>query len=254
MKIIPDSLKHRARVFLHSGRNVECPICNKSFRDWYPIGLDLEVLKKYRVSGAGYRKAGCWNCDSMDRSRLLYLYFTRVAPVPEDAISVLHIAPNYHVSTLFMNRPLITYIRGDKFTKGYIYPDGVQNLDILELDFDDNSFDLVICNHVLEHIPDDTRAMRELFRVLKPGGKAILQVPFSKLLEQTLQDPSITTDEAREKAFGQFDHVRIYGMDYTDRLEGAGFRVESLNLCEHYPEFRRYGINPDEDIFVARKA
>ncbi|MEM9023365.1 MAG: methyltransferase domain-containing protein, partial [Bacteroidota bacterium] len=128
-------------------------------------------------------------------------------------------------------------------------------MDITAIPHGDNHFDLVICNHVLEHIPDDRLAMRELFRVLKPGGQAILQVPIGLTLEQTIEDPSITDPAEREVRFGQFDHLRIYGQDYSDRLAEAGFDVQV-----HYPQqflgeelIERHALIGEELVYVGTK-
>ena len=142
------------------------------------------------------------------------------------------------------------YVCGDLFTEGYSYPQHVQNLSILNIPYDDNSFDLIICNHVLEHIQTDLLAMKELHRVLKNGGQAILQVPISKNNLKTFEDFSITDPIQREKVFGQFDHIRIYGQDYPERLQKIGFKVNRINISS---EFMKYGLNKDEDIFLCKK-
>jgi len=123
-------------------------------------------------------------------------------------------------------------------------------MNVLNIPFEDDYFDLIICNHLLEHVPEDISAMKELYRVLKKPGKAILQVPISKKLDITYEDFSITDPKQREASFGQFDHVRIYGQDYKDRLESAGFKVERINISD---EFMKYGIAKEEDIFIGRK-
>jgi len=104
--------------------------------------------------------------------------------------------------------------------------------DILDLPFEDNSFDMVLCNHVLEHIEDDAKAMSELYRVLKPSGMGIFQIPQDLSLEKTYEDFNITSEEERKKHFGQYDHVRIYGKDYFDRLRKVGFKVEEVNYSK----------------------
>lgn len=108
----------------------------------------------------------------------------------------------------------------------------------------------MVCNHLHEHVPADIDSMKELYRVLKPSGKAILQVPISKNLDKTFEDFSVTDPEEREIVFGQFDHVRIYGQDYTDRLSSVGFKVERINISR---EYEKYGLSMDEDIFIGKK-
>ena len=131
----------------------------------------------------------------------------------------------------------------------------MQVMDVGALPLDDNAFDLVICNHVLEHIPDDAKAMSELYRVLRPGGEAILQVPISLNLDRTYEDFSILSHEGREREFGQEDHCRIYGTDYRDRLELAGFTVRPLDPVGAFGEdiVRRYALLPEEKLYICSK-
>ena len=133
---------------------------------------------------------------------------------------------------------------------GYQYDDTVQHMDITALPFPDGQFDWVICNHVLEHIEEDQKAMSELYRVLKPGGCALLQVPISRKLEITYEDFNIQSPEEREKHFGQNDHVRVYGNDYPKRLKSAGFEVEEIIPT---PSQKKFGLNPKEVVFICNK-
>lgn len=128
-------------------------------------------------------------------------------------------------------------------------------VDITNIQYEGNFFDLIICNHVLEHIPDDAKAMSELFRVLKPSGKAIINVPFNKTLEVTLEDEKYNTPELREKYYGQFDYVRLYGKDYVKRLEKAGFYVETVypNVNRSAHELKIYGIGAKDTIDICKK-
>jgi SAM-dependent methyltransferase len=128
-------------------------------------------------------------------------------------------------------------------------------MDITDITFADNSFELIICNHVLEHIPDDAQAMRELFRVLKPGGLAILQVPISYAIDSTYEDFTIVDSEARLAAFGQRDHVRIYGPDYPQRLGRAGFAVKAHPVTEMFrdDEVDQFRLLINERLFECRK-
>lgn len=127
--------------------------------------------------------------------------------------------------------------------------------DICNLPFKDNEFDFIICNHVLEHIPDDTKAMMELYRILAPGGTAILQVPYKADLDTTFEDDSITDPKERAKIFGQYDHVRVYGMDYFTKLESIGFNVEAVDYTSTLTseEVEKHKLPKGELIPVCRK-
>ncbi len=124
-------------------------------------------------------------------------------------------------------------------------------MDIQHIPFPENYFDAIICNHVLEHIIDDVKAMKEMHRVLKENGWAILQVPYSPIMEQSFEDSSVTGKKEREKIFGQDNHVRIYGLDYPARLESAGFSVSKEKMDTHITD--KFALNPDEVIFFCKK-
>lgn len=128
--------------------------------------------------------------------------------------------------------------------------------DICALPFEDNSYDFLICNHVLEHIPDDAQAMRELYRVLAPGGTAIMQVPYDRNREETFEDDSITDPKERARIFGQYDHVRIYGMDFFKKLEGAGFNVEAVDYTSTMSDsdIDKYRLAQGELVPVGKKS
>jgi SAM-dependent methyltransferase len=251
-KNIVKKLKSTVKLVLHKGDTYVCPFCNYSSRDLCPIGVDTPVLVEKQVVGGGRRFGGCYKCGSTDRERLLYIYLKekmRIFDTGKDK-SILHVAPELNLSKKMLEFGFKKYVCGDLYTDGYSYPKYVQNINLLHLPFNDNSFDLVICNHVLEHIPTDQVAMKEISRVMKTGGKAILQVPISKNTEKTFEDFSVTEPKQRELVFGQFDHVRIYGQDYSKRLEECGFKVTRVNISA---EFAKYGLNKDEDIFIVEK-
>jgi ubiquinone/menaquinone biosynthesis C-methylase UbiE len=133
---------------------------------------------------------------------------------------VLHFAPEQAFYKIFRNQSNLDYTTTDLYS-----PLADVKADICNLPFEDNSYDVILCNHVLEHIPDDTKAMQELYRVLKPGGMGIFQIPQDLSRETTFSDDSITDPKKRAKIFGQYDHVRVYGRDYFDKLRSIGFRV-----------------------------
>ncbi len=251
-KLIPSSIKRKVKLCLHAGNKYQCPICGYKAKDLFPFGLDLPVLKEKKVIGAGLRNTGCYKCNSSDRERLIYAYLKEKLKIFNQAkdIKFLHLAPEKNISKALINFGFENYICGDLFTEGYDYPDYVRKMDVLNLPFEDNYFDIIICNHLLEHVPDDIGAMEELYRVLKSGGKAILQVPISKNSEKTFEDFLVTDPKEREIVFGQSDHLRIYGQDYTDRLQSVGFSIDRI----HVPEiFFKYGVAADEDIFIGMK-
>jgi SAM-dependent methyltransferase len=253
-KMIPASLRTRIRLALEAGDRYVCPFCGYHAKALGLSGKDLQVLREKQVVGGGFRNSECYQCGSSDRERLVYFYLRDYIHILDQAtrLRVLHVAPEKHLVKALLAAKNLDYVCGDKFTEGYHYAPHVQEMDLLDLHFPDGSFDLVICNHVLEHIPDDLAAMCEVFRVLKPGGRALLQVPLSRNSAQTIEDFSVNTKEERERRFGQFDHVRIFGQDYPDRLARAGFKVERLNISNK-PEYAKGGLNPLEDIFVAHK-
>lgn len=246
---IVNKIKNKIKLFSHSGSNYYCPFCGYTSKDLEIVGHDLAVLREKQVVGGGRRAAGCYKCHSRDRERLLYAFIIEELKLPKET-SILHIAPEPKLSKVLLGQNFKEYICGDLFTEGYHYPEYVKNINVLNIPYEDNHFDLLICNHVLEHIPDDTKAMKEIFRILKPGGKAILQVPISKNNLHTHEDFTISDPKKKEELFGQFDHVRIYGQDYTTRLERVGFTVNRINVSD---KFKKFGVNPDEDIFFCEK-
>lgn len=217
---------------------VVCPFC----------GWSGEHFMTY---GVGQRpNAMCPKCGSMERHRLYYLYLkNKVSGLA--GFKVLHFAPEKIIADIFKKYPGVDYLSVD------INPfKAMKKEDITSLSFADDSFDLIFCSHVLEHIPDDAQAMRELHRVLKPGGTAILQVPIKETfngrdISQTYEDWSITEPGEREIAFGQNDHVRVYGRDFKDRLEKAGFKVEIVKFAEEMgsDNIRKYSLLPQEKDF-----
>jgi SAM-dependent methyltransferase len=191
----------------------------------------------------------CWRCGSLERHRLVSVWLGRNPRLLAGAPGILHIAPEPALRPL-LEAAARRYVCGDRDRTF-----GELALDVTALPFEDATFDVVVCNHVLEHVPDDRAAMRELRRVLCPGGWALLLVPDVDA-ERTDEDPGLTDPEQREARFGQMDHVRRYGLDYVDRLSAAGFRPERIDLSPGLTEeetermrLRKFGRL--EPIFLA---
>ena len=198
-------------AFTLKGDKYTDPIDGKSFKSMLPYGYETQRNNVLSPSTL-----------SLERHRLLWLYlneqtdfFTSVAKK-----KVLHFAPEQAFYKLFRNQKNLDYTTTDLFS-----PLADVKADICNLPFQDNQYDVILCNHVLEHIPDDTKAMQELYRVLKPGGMAVLQIPQDLKRATTFADDTITDQKERAKIFGQYDHVRIYGRDYFDKLRSIGFTV-----------------------------
>lgn len=164
---------------------------------------------------------------------------------------MLHIAPEYCFIDRFSKLEHLDYVTADIES-----PLAKVKMDVHDIPFDEDTFDVLFCNHVLEHVNDDKKALSEIFRVLKRGGWAILQIPlFFPLPEQTIEDPSIEDPKERERLFGQDDHVRKYGLDYKDRLKAAGFRIKDNFLDElSTEEINKFGLDKNELLFVVEKA
>jgi SAM-dependent methyltransferase len=243
----------RAYTVLYAGDRYECPFCGHRFRRMIPRGLKHGVLFDKRVVGGGWRRdAFCPGCSSYDRERLVYLYLKNKTSALTAASKILHIAPERVLEKLFRKVPGIDYTTGDLFSKVVDV-----KLDVTAIQFPDDAFDLTLCNHVMEHVPDDRRAMREIFRTLKPGGMAIIQTPVSTVLQTTDEELADIPEAERIRRFGQRDHCRIYAQDYVQRLSSSGFAVETFRWKDEPEKFggveNKYALNPEEVVFVCRK-
>ncbi len=217
---------------------VFCPIAEKEFKAFVKIGSELVSPTN------GARK----------RQRLVWLYLKQEQDILNKQARVLHIAPELSYMNVLKRQKNLTYIPGDKMVEGYSNQKGVENIDITKLKFEDNSFDYIICNHVLEHIDNDIKAMSEMFRVLKPNGIAVITVPIDESLEKTLEDPSITSPKDREKYYWQWDHLRLYGTDIKDRMDNIGFQTSLYRYSDNFTKenFDRYGLSTDL-IIIGKK-
>jgi SAM-dependent methyltransferase len=190
-------------------------------------------------------RAMCPGCRSLERHRLLHLFLARPGAPSLDDKAILHIAPESHLSMRLRRNP--RYVTGDVSAAGV---DRV--VDVCAMPFADGEFDVVIANHVLEHVADDGRALREIHRVLGPTGWAILMVPIVEARDTTHEDPALEDPAQRRLYFGQEDHVRLYGRDYLTRLAAAGFRVETFTATPR--QAVEHGLVPGEKVFAAHRA
>jgi len=248
-------LREVAKRAWYFGSKYECAICGARTRTRKTYSFDVPVLRELDVVGGEYvSNDDCPICYANQRSRLLYAYLTNSIGI-EKGWNVFHAAPELALYRYAFKHLDINYYPIDLSPERYLEIPGVQKVDITATPFPDQTFDLVLCNHVLEHIPDDGQAMRELRRILKPNGTALLQVPLGMRLSQTIEDPSVADAGERERRFGQFDHVRIYEQrDYLNRLRAAGFEVELIAAADVAGEdgIERYGLNRREQLVVAR--
>ncbi len=251
------NIRLMVRGYLYKGDRYYCPICQHSFKTMLPGGFDLPVTKEKEIIGGGYRQNNiCPRCQSTDRDRLVYLYLKEKTTFFTEPQQVLHVAPEQSLFRVFSKLPNLTYIVGTKYQEGFYYSDELPVIDLRALLYKNNTFDFVIANHVLEHIKEEERVLHEIFRVLKPGGSAIVQVPIANKLNKTFEDPGILTKNDREKFYGQFDHVRLYGKDYPDHLSAAGFVVTKIKPGEKHwqmSEINKFALNADEHLYIAKK-
>lgn len=232
-QVIPEAIKspfrkvrQLIRGLKYVGNRRHCPVCNRNSRKFGPYGV------------VPRSDAQCTYCGAVERHRLVWLCFKRKTNLfSGQALKMLHVAPEVIFEELLRQQLGSNYLTADLYNPG-----AMVKMDITDIQYPDDSFDVIYCSHVLEHVYDDKKAMREFFRVLKPNGWAMLLVPI--VCEHTFEDLSITDPAERARLFGQEDHVRNYGRDYEDRLREAGFEV-TVMLPEDFmtrDEIVRMGI------------
>lgn len=233
-----------------------CCVCEQKVGPWLsykggwkkaPILMtDLEVI------GSDLDNFSCRACDSHDRERHLILYMEKMGLFKElQQSSVLHFAPEKHLSNCIDDSIPKEYIKADLYPK----EKDIKKIDMLRIPYDDNRFEFVIANHVLEHVPDYKAALSELYRVLKPNGWAILQTPYSSVLENTWEDHGVITNKQRLQVYGQEDHVRLFGQDIFNHIVNAGF---ISHLVQHESllngiSTKKYGVNSHEPFMLFSK-
>ncbi len=225
--------KRRWLPIAYRGTGVNCPICEENFCSY--VGSSL---------------GSCPGCGAPERSRLLWFFLQHQRPdLLKDSPAVLQIAPDTGLEFRLRRMKEIRYLSGDLQE-----PEAMVQLDLTNLNLPDQCFDLIICLHVLAHISNDRRAMREIFRVLRPGGIALIMTPMNSSADKTEEDPSIIDPRERDRAFGEWDFVRVYGLDFTNRLKEAKFEVQVVKPAGQLQEaeLKSMGIWNDQ-IFVCRR-
>lgn len=233
-------VRHHVRPWLHYGRGVRCVCCGGRFRAFLPL----------RSPGVFRANVRCPRCESRERHRLLWLYLQARTNLFTEHLRLLHVAPEEAIARPLAALPNLTYVTADRYRGRPMV-----KLDLTQLPFPDDAFDAILCYQVLQCVSDDRQAMRELRRVLRPDGWALLQSHTDSDREQTLEAPESMTAEERNRILGSSHSLRVYGRDYRDRLEAAGFHVTLDGYVRHLPEeqIRTNGLDPVEDIFRCTK-
>ncbi len=227
-------VRRQLNALRFSGGGIWCPVCEGSFKRWL----------------GDHERGACPYCLSACRHRLLCLLLARAYPPDHPPVETLFFAPDWGMEHWLRQRRQFRITTTDLSAPGVDF-----HSDITRLSCADHSYDLILCSHVLEHVPDDARAISEIFRALRPGGKALIQIPTNFESGSTDEDASVTDISERVRRFGQFDHVRLYGRDVAARLQAPGFQVETVRPMRQFDasEVRRLGLW-DDTIFVCTKA
>ena len=224
----------------YKGNNVQCPVCEKSFRKFLSYGSNIahreNVLCPYDLT--------------LERHRLMWLYLQKTDFFKAEKLDVLHVAPEQCFHKKFKNQNNLNYTTADLES-----PIADLHFDLHSIPLEDNLYDVIFCNHVMEHVKDDLQCMKELYRVMKPGGWGIFQVPIDYDNPETYEDNTITSEKDREIHFWQKDHVRLYGLDYPKKLEKAGFKIDVFDPKKNLGKinYEKLRLNPKELIFIVNK-
>ncbi len=235
MNRLRDAVRVRAVTARHRGTAVRCPLCANGFDRFKDDWNRPDAL--------------CWRCGSHERHRAQWLLFERRPQLLGEIASLLHLSPEWCLRERLTRQPGLRYVTSDI--------DPLQTvdmrLDVTALELPDDAFDAIVCSHVLEHVPDDAAAMRELRRITAPGGWCLVMVPIDLTRTRTYEDRSIVEPADRVRAFLQHDHVRLYAPDIADRLRAAGFEVEVIDtVAELGDEAAQYRLNASDLIFLCR--
>jgi SAM-dependent methyltransferase len=255
------AFQRRMRLPQYLGDDFCCPICATKLRAFKPIWKSFHrkmqehgyVHPLSTVETFNFSAYSCPACDASDRERLYALYFDREFRTLDKSrrYRLVEFAPSIALQRKLRTYPFIDYRSADLFRQSVD-----DCIDITDMKpYADNSVDMFLCSHILEHVPDDRKALRELYRILKPGGFGIIMVPLIHGIEDTQESPDINSDTLRWKYYGDGDHKRQYGKrDFLNRLTAAGFRVDHLGIDDFGADaFRTAGIAPDSILYVVRK-
>ena len=246
LKTIPRHHLHKISHFVlrlispfYRGNNFEDPITGIKYRKMLPYGRNNPRPNALAPDSL-----------SLERHRILWLYLKERTNFFTDHIKFLHLAPEYCFLKLFRKQKNLDYTCADLNS-----PWADVHMDVHDIPFEENTFDVIMGNHLLEHVEDDRKVMREFYRVMKPGGWGIFMVPMNRNNSKTFEDPTITDPAERFKHYGQDDHMRLYGADYPNRLREAGFDVKEDDFVKTLsPELvQRYRLPPEEIIYYCSK-
>lgn len=254
--LLPQPVRFGLRRMAFYGGARTCVLCGNSVRGFHPHGGGAEVLDRRQVVGGMKRTDDrCPVCHGADRTRMMMLYLETESGVGRRPTRLLHVAPDFGLYLWLMRQKGLDYTGTDLDASRYRHIRNMTSADLTATPFATGSFDVIVCSHVLEHVPDDAAAFRELFRILKPGGHALLLTPYALDGKGTDEDPSIDDPAEKDRRFGQWDHVRIYDRaDFLDRMRRAGFETSLYDPFAAQPaRARELRLNPLELLPIGRK-
>ena len=243
---------HFYRTTLLKGNNYFCPICKFKASKFLPYGQDHDAIKKFKIIGMGYRiNALCPNCFSKDRERLVYLFLEKLLKqkVINFDSKIIHFSPESSLENNFFRKKFINYTTAD-----IVIGKCDVDIDLQNFEYKEKNFDLVICNHVLEHIEDDMIAIKNIYSILKPGGFALLQVPLSTLIDKDFKKNEFNTKKEKLNLYGQVDHVRIFSeKNYLKKIEQNGFILAIDEMFQEKKILPSHGLNNSEKVIFVKK-
>ena len=254
--LLPQPVRFGLRKALFFGFSTTCVLCGNSVRQFRSHGGGAEVLDRRKVVGGMLRHEDrCPVCHGADRTRMMMTYLDTETPVGDRPQRILHVAPDFGLYLWLKRQNAVEYTGTDLDASRYRHIDGIQAADLTAAPFEADTFDIIICSHVLEHVPDDAAAFAELFRILKPGGHALLLVPLAHDGLGIDEDTTLNDPAEQDRRFGQWDHVRIYDTDgFTSRMRTAGFETSLYDPYDADPEkAKALHLNPMEKLPIGRK-